>query len=98
LHLLLDPHFLPGVELFENSEIAHSYFFTMDLPNLIEKFRLDYTSTTENCQVEVLWYGESLRQEFNDKTSFIQERGLEIIETEEYEELRKWEPLLAIHP
>jgi hypothetical protein len=42
LHLLLDPHFLPGVELLDEDQAAYSSLFTMGLPNLIEKFRDDY--------------------------------------------------------
>jgi len=61
LHLLLDPNFLPGVELLDNNQSAYSHFFTMDLPNLIEKFRVDYIIKSENRDhVEVLWKGETL--------------------------------------
>ena len=65
----------------------------MDLPNLIEKFCVAYTTKSENRDhVEVLWMGETLRHEFINKRSLIQKRGWEIVETEEVETPRLWTP------
>ncbi|OCK73153.1 hypothetical protein K432DRAFT_399069 [Lepidopterella palustris CBS 459.81] len=94
LHLLLDPNLLPGIELLgEENQSAYTKFFTMDLPNLIEKFRVAYTTKSENSgHVEVLWKGETRRHEFIKKWSLIQKRGWEIVETEETETPRRVTP------
>ncbi|KAF2008256.1 hypothetical protein BU24DRAFT_429503 [Aaosphaeria arxii CBS 175.79] len=93
LQLLLDPNCLPGVELLDDDQSAYAQIFTMDLPNLIEKFRVAYTSQSENRgHVEVLWVGETLRHEFINKRSLIQKQGWEIVETREVETPRLWTP------
>lgn len=85
LHLLLDSDFFPGVELMEEYR-CDEYFFTMDLPNLIEKFRAAYTTMSENHgHVEVLWMGEAPLHGFVNKRSLIEKRGWKIVETEEVE-------------
>lgn len=93
LHLLLDPNFLPGVEFLDNDQSAYYHFFTMDLPNLIEKFCVAYTTKSENRNhVEALWMGETLRHEFINKRGLIQKREWEIVETKEVETPRLWTP------
>lgn len=84
LHLLLDKFVLPGVKPVDYDRSADEHFFSMDLPNLVEKFRLDYTMKDESCSpVEVLWMGKTVRHSFNDNRSLMQKHGWEIVKTED---------------
>jgi hypothetical protein len=83
ISLLLESHTIPGWYL----ECAHGGGgddFSMDLPNLIERFRLTHTENGDGG-LEVLWVGEALRSQFLEKKSMIQGSGWEIVQMEERE-------------
>jgi hypothetical protein len=61
VRLWLQYMFLPGVELWEGSQSAYRYYWSLDLPNLIESFRVH---ATRGRDIDVLWEGEARRPEF----------------------------------
>ena len=84
LVLRLDRHHLPGVRVMTDHHFPDLYNFNLDLPVMIEKFRLDFTANSEGTgQVEVLWKGECERDQFADQTKLVQDSGWLIVEKEE---------------
>jgi hypothetical protein len=89
LTMLLDFHFVPGLQLEMDDQHPDWNYWSMDLPNLIEKFRVDYTAEVgKRCRMEVLWKAESTKDAFVDHRGRIQERGWEILKAEEAERPR----------
>jgi hypothetical protein len=90
--LEVDFNLIPGVvaikrsdnEEFDRIHCADRYF-SMDMPNLMEKWRVEYTIAQGNKLVEVLWKVESERLLVEEKKMLIQERGWEILGEEEAE-------------
>ena len=84
LMLRLDRHHLPGMHLLTDHHFPDLYYFNLDLPVMIEKFRQDFTANSNGTsQVEVLWKGECKRDQFADLAGPIQDRGWLIVEKEE---------------
>jgi hypothetical protein len=79
---------IPGIVVIDQSQDGEDSYFSMDLPNLIEKWRVDYTTDFRCRPVEVLWKAESFRKESTDKRELIKEQGWEILEEEEAERIR----------
>lgn len=71
---------IPGIEINYDDEVAHRNWFSMDLPNIVEKLR---TTDTNGC-VDVVWKGDVLRQTFLEKREDIEARW-RILDREEYE-------------
>lgn len=83
ISFLLDYEILPGLRReFDHAEGGDD--FTMDLPNLIERFRSNHAGT-DDSKIEVLWIGELQRSHFFDNKSMIQDLGWEIVNTKEAE-------------
>lgn len=80
--LNLEFDLVPGtvINLTEDADIDYS---SMDLPNLIEKWRVDYTTGTKRRPVEVIWKAECLRKLYNEKKGLIEDLGWDILEQEE---------------
>jgi hypothetical protein len=87
--LNLDYDLIPGIIIDDMSEDAELSYFSMDLPNLIEKWRVDYTIGIGRRPVEVLWKAESVRKLSMEKRGLIEDQGWEILEQEEAE--RSWQ-------
>ncbi|KAL8848386.1 MAG: hypothetical protein Q9221_006585 [Calogaya cf. arnoldii] len=97
ISLFARPHGVPKTKLILNLMYAsvpgamdwgvfpfrHKYF-TMDLPNLVEKWRTDYTFGA----MEVFWRGEAIRKNFLDQQTVIADLGWEVFDEEEME--RPW--------
>lgn len=90
LTLTLNLHFdlIPGVIIITETEDIETSYFSMDLPNLMEKWRVNYTSGRRSRLVEVLWKAESFRKETIEKRELIKQQGWEIMKEEETERLR----------
>ncbi|KAL8738163.1 MAG: hypothetical protein Q9181_001021 [Wetmoreana brouardii] len=58
-------------------------YFSMDLPNLIEKWRTDYTSGGDWRSLEVLWRAETWKGTFLERRALIEGQGWEILEEKE---------------
>jgi hypothetical protein len=83
ISLLLESNTIPGWY----QECAHGGGgddFSMDLPNLIERFRSTHTGNGDGG-LEVLWIGKAIRSAFLENESMIQELGWEIVQMEEME-------------
>ncbi len=93
-HLKLDFDRIPGVILIPGRDKTEEEHFSMDLPNLIEKWRVDYTSDAWCRPIEVLWKAESHRRPFTEQRQLIEEQGWEIVEEEEAERFQ----LVQVHP
>ena len=83
--LNLEYGLVPGTVIHDMSEDADIDYSSMDLPNLIEKWRVDYTTGTTRRPVEVIWKAECLRTLYNEKKSLIEDLGWDILEQEEAE-------------
>ena len=84
LILRLDRHDLPGVNVMTDQHIPDLDGSTLDLPVMFEKFRQDYTASSDGTsQVKVLWKGECKSDQFADLTELIQDRGWLILKREE---------------
>ncbi len=91
VELKLDEHFLPGVEFGEESQCPWYHYFLLDLPNLIEKFRVDYfTNSGDRGGIEILWKAKTLRDEFKKNKNLIEKRGWDIVETKEEDWPQPW--------
>jgi hypothetical protein len=88
LTLKLDFNVIPGVTGICHWEYREDFYFSMDLPNLMEKWRVDYTTDFRCRPVEVIWRTESFRKESIDNRKLIRERGWEILEEVEAERPR----------
>lgn len=88
LHLDLGFDTLPGIVFITEREGAELDHFSMDLPNLIEKWRADYTSDSGCRPIEVLWKAESHMEPFIEKRGLVEEQGWEILHEEEGTKLR----------
>lgn len=85
LHFKLGFDVIPGVILITQREDVELEHFSMDLPNLIEKWRVDYTSDARCRPIEVRWKAESYKEPFTEQRGLIEEQGWEILEEEEAE-------------
>lgn len=101
--LEVDFNLIPGVVVIKRSgdEELDRYhcddrYFSMDMPNLIEKWRAEYTIAQGNRPVEVLWKVESERLLVEEKKMLIQERGWEILGEDEAEYVAP--PILGVEP
>ncbi|KAL8652543.1 MAG: hypothetical protein Q9226_004226 [Calogaya cf. arnoldii] len=74
---------VPGVMDWGEFALRPKYF-TMDLPNLMEKWRTDYTFGA----MEIFWRGEAIKTDFLDQQTLIAELGWEVFEEEDME--RPW--------
>ena len=84
LMLRLDRHHLPGVHVVTDHPFPNLYKFNLDLPVMIEKFRQDFSVSSDGTShVEVLWKGECKRDQFADRTELIQDSGWLIVERAE---------------
>jgi hypothetical protein len=92
ISLLMDYDVFPGLYR-ERDHAEGGDDFTMDLPNLIERFRSNHTENGDS-RVEVLWIGEAQRSHFLDNENMIQQRGWEIVTRTEAERVyyRTWKP------
>lgn len=83
LTLILDEHFLPGVEMKSDPLQGDKYNFGLDVPIMIERLRQDLTSTSgAKSQVEVLWKGKCWSFAFRGQTELIQQCGWVILHAE----------------
>lgn len=97
LMLILDRHYLPGVEVLFDEQHPDRYRFSMDLPVMMETFRQDFTADSGTAsRVEILWQGECLKDQFTDQTKLIQESGWEIMDVKEGHNLHDTYPVLTI--
>ncbi|CZR69837.1 uncharacterized protein PAC_19737 [Phialocephala subalpina] len=80
LTISLSRKFIPGVEMNPDGEQSHNGWFSMDLPNIVEKLRTIYTAGG----VDVIWKGELLREPFLEKRENIEARW-EILDMEEFD-------------
>jgi hypothetical protein len=87
--LNLEYDLVPGTVINDMTEDADIYYSSMDLPNLIEKWRVDYTTGTRRRPVEVIWKAECLRILYNEKKGLIEDLGWDILEQEEAE--KSWQ-------
>jgi hypothetical protein len=71
---------IPGLEMDPGGEESHNYWFSMDLPNVVEKLRSFYTGDG----VDVIWKGEILREPFLEKRENIEARW-QILDLEEFD-------------
>jgi hypothetical protein len=85
LTMKLDFNVIPGVDVIDDWEDGEDTYLSMDLPNLVEKWRVDYTTDFRCRLVEVIWKAESYRKESTDKRELIREQGWEILGEEEAE-------------
>ena len=84
LVLVLDRHYLPGVQVMDDEQHEYAYCFSLDMPLMIEKCRQHFTADHGAIsQVEVLWKGECVRDRFTKQTELIQDKGWMIVETKE---------------
>ena len=83
--LKLNFDLIPGIVVIEESQDGEDSYFSMDLPNLVEKWRIDYTTDFRCRPVEVIWKAESYRKASTDKRELIKEQGWEILKEEEAE-------------
>jgi hypothetical protein len=79
---------IPGVLLITTNEDIETSYFPMDLPNLIELWRVNYAMGHDSRPVEVLWKAESFREESRGKRNLIEAQGWEILNEEEAERLQ----------
>ncbi|KAH8659720.1 hypothetical protein BGZ61DRAFT_593919 [Ilyonectria robusta] len=80
LTISLSRKLIPGLEMDPDGEESHNDWFSMDLPNIVEKLRTIYTA----AGVEVIWKGELLRELFLKKRENIEARW-EILDLEEFD-------------
>ena len=84
LMLILTPHYLPGVRVMLDEQNPEDYFFSLDIPVMIEKFRQDLTANSgTKSRVEILWKGGCFRDRFVDQIKLIQNSGWMIIDAKE---------------
>ena len=82
--LVLDRHYLPGVRVMYDEQHRYAYCFSLDMPVMIEKCRQHFTADHGvTSQVEVLWKGECIRDQFTKQTTLIQDKGWVIVEAKE---------------
>lgn len=80
LRLILWKDYLP--EVMFDSQHPEDFLFGLDLPILIETLRRDLTSDTEaGGQVDVLWQGECLKDEFDEQIELIRNQGWLVVDT-----------------
>jgi hypothetical protein len=72
LTLLLHFDLIPGIIVITTNEDIETSYFSMDLPNLIEHWRVNYTTGHDNRPIEVLWKAESFREESLGKRNLIE--------------------------
>jgi hypothetical protein len=72
--------FIPGLEIDPDQEDSTDSWFSMDLPNVVEKLRTIYTAGG----VDVIWKGQLLREPFLEKRENIEARW-EILDLEEFD-------------
>ncbi|KAH6666125.1 hypothetical protein B0J14DRAFT_605341 [Halenospora varia] len=85
INVILDKQTVPGVQLLVD-EKGHpvSRWCSMDLPNLMEKFRTIYTSRQgESREVDILWKGSEDKVAFNAGRQEVENAGWEIVNTNE---------------
>ena len=87
-HLVLGFDIIPGVILVTEREDVDMDHFSIDLPNLIEKWRVEYASDARCKPVEVRPEAESYRDPFTEKRGLVEEQRWEILEEGEAERLR----------
>lgn len=85
LTLNLDSGLIPGIIPQQGSD---TIYFSMDLPNLMEKWRVDYTSKDNGTPMEVLWKTRGFRDKALDKRELMKEQAWEILAEEEIENTR----------
>lgn len=84
ISIILRNKAIPGLEIdFDEEEGGHQRWFTMDLPNLIEKLRTIHTAGG----VDVIWKGEYFRPMFLEAREGIEARW-EIVDVEYYDYIR----------
>ncbi|MCJ1367793.1 hypothetical protein MMC16_006927 [Acarospora aff. strigata] len=89
LTLRLDWEFIPGVQLGITEQHQDVTWFSMDLPDLIEKLRYHYAANPQSARpMEVVWKGVGRRHEFIKQRILIQERAWQIVEAIEAENCR----------
>ncbi|KAK0117669.1 hypothetical protein ONS95_011998 [Cadophora gregata] len=88
ISIILRNKAIPGLEIeFDQDDRAHEYWFTMDLPNLIEKLRTMHTAGG----VDVIWKGERFKPMFLEAREGI-EAHWEIVGVEDYDFKRNNRP------
>lgn len=96
LSLILPWWHLPGLLLPPEEEFPQWYYFGLDLPNLIEKFRMIHTEKDGNDRMEVYWKGEAPKYNFIENKPKIQARDWIITEENEAEKFVKGSPGICI--
>ena len=93
LNVLLGGSLLPGLQLSMDEQHPYSNYFSMDLPNLMEKLRVLHTTEAGmNDNIEIIWKGMTWKRAFLDERQDIEERGWEILDTKEEERERPSRP------
>jgi hypothetical protein len=89
----------PGIVVITVTEDTETSYFSMDLPNLMEKWRVDYTMGHGRRPVQVVWKAESFRKESLEKRELIKEQNWKTLKEEEMErprvvkvDTREWGP------
>ncbi|KAI4126480.1 MAG: hypothetical protein LQ338_003730 [Usnochroma carphineum] len=85
LYLHLSVFDMPGVTLIEQEDMT---LFSMDLPNLVEKWRTAYFSNGVCGSLEVIWIAESARKQYIQKRSLIEDVGWDILQEADVEVVR----------
>lgn len=86
LYLQLTCCDMPGVTLIEQEDMTQ---FSMDLPNLVEKWRTAYFSNKVCGSLEVIWIAESSSEAYIQKRDLIEDVGWEILQEEDVEIIQK---------
>lgn len=81
--LHLEYNIVPGTVVNYEVEDADEDYFSMDLPNLVEKWRVDYTTGVGCRPVDVVWKAECSQKLLFEKMGEIQELGWDVSEQEE---------------
>ncbi|KAL8710281.1 MAG: hypothetical protein Q9220_005051 [cf. Caloplaca sp. 1 TL-2023] len=83
VHLELAWDLVPGIVIMPDQDEV--LFVSMDVPNIIEKWRSDYTLGSDARPIDILWKVESFRQLFIEKRTLITRQGWDILTEEEAE-------------
>ena len=87
LALILAPEYVPGVQLWTDQQDSDLGRWSMEIPDLVERFRQEYTAERgTKSRIEMLWKGNCARAQFTEKKEAIQNIGWEILDAKEAED------------
>ena len=96
LDLIMEPGFLPGVQLAIDDYVPDSNRWSLEIPDHVERMRREFTAASGgDNKVEVVWKGSGSRDYFDREVGHIRKIGWEILEVEErYRQPERWGPLI----